>query len=477
MPISASLLSCGETLRAYSRALQITQNNVANASTSGYARQSLNFSAASFDTYRGIGGGVRTDEVVSARSEYAETLVRREVSSLGYSEQKALSLNSLESALDVSADSGISSALNDLYDAFSAWGQSPTDSIARDNVIDNAGTVAAAFRLTSRNLDQAAGDAETQLQSTVDTINALASRIASYNRDSIHSAVEDSGLDAQIHSTLEELSEYANVTAVRQENGSWNVLLEGETPLVLGDRSYGLSFDVAEPQNPAPVYDDAPLQAHILSAGNDVTSKIAGGKLGALLEFRNETLAQYRGDSYQQGDLNVLASEFADRVNDILTSGVTSQGPPAAPGSALLSYDAAHPASAAKTLAVAAGVTADSLAAIDPGPPVTSNGIPLRLAALAEPVLDDDKLDGTSFQEYYATLAAKAGSGLSEANEDADTRKSVVAQARELREQLSGVSLDEEAMNVLQFQRAYQAVSRLISVLDELTQDDLNMIR
>jgi flagellar hook-associated protein 1 FlgK len=289
--------------------------------------------------------------------------------------------------------------------------------------------------------------------------------------------VDDTGLDAQIHSTLEELSEYADVTAVRQENGCWSVLLEGETPLVLGDHAYSLSFDLVEPQDPAPVYDNAPLQAQIVSTGNDVTAQISGGRLGALLEFRNETLAQYRGDSQQPGDLNVLASEFAERVNEILSSGVVSQGTPAVKGTALFSYDSSNPTSAAKTLAVASGATADALAAIDPGPPVTSNGIPLRLAALAEPVLDEDKLNANSFQEYYARLAAKAGLQLSEAKEDTDTRTSVVAQARELREQLSGVSLDEEAMNLMQFQRAYQATSRLINVLDELTQDTLNMLR
>src|SRR4051812_5879645 len=101
----STLLSSAGTLKVYDRVLEVTQNNVANASTPGFAKQSLTLSAMSFDSLSGSSGGVTAGELKSSRDEYAEQTVRRQTSSLGAFEQRVSSLTALNGSFDVSGDS------------------------------------------------------------------------------------------------------------------------------------------------------------------------------------------------------------------------------------------------------------------------------------------------------------------------------------------------------------------------------------
>jgi flagellar hook-associated protein 1 FlgK len=199
--------------------------------------------------------------------------------------------------------------------------------------------------------------------------------------------------------------------------------------------------------------------------------------LGALLQVRNQLLPSYIGDAYQAGDLNVMAKQLADRVNSVLTAGNISDGPPPVPGVPLFTYDAANATNTAASLAVDPSVTPDQLAAITTGPPELSNGVPLALSALASPVQSADKINGLSYSEFYGQLAGRVGTALNDATSSKDVQQSLLSQAKDLRQQYQGVSLDEEATILMQFQRAYQASSKFITVLDQLTQATIDILQ
>src|SRR4051794_35452318 len=127
----ATLAASADTLAAYGRVLEVTQNNVSNASTPGYAKQRLNLYALPFDPHGGATGGVRAGTVQSSRNEYAEKAVRRETSGLGYQTQLKDSLTVLQSSFDISGAQGIPHALNNLLESFSAWGASPDNQSVR----------------------------------------------------------------------------------------------------------------------------------------------------------------------------------------------------------------------------------------------------------------------------------------------------------------------------------------------------------
>ncbi len=479
----STLQSSSNALNAFDQVLAVTQNNVSNASTPGYVKQTISLHALPLDVVTGAMGGVRAGEVHSARNEYAEQAVRRQTLALGGSQQKVNSLQALQSLFDVTGNTGSPAALNNLYQSFSAWGQSPADTTARQTVLDRAATVANAFQQAASGLSRFSSDTEQQLHQTVDQVNTLVGQLQDCNSEIMQGDGKDPSLDARVHSLLEELSQYVDFSAMPQSNGTVDVLLNGQTPLLVANKKFDLAFSMQRPENPDGTYSEKPPAAHITAGdGTDITSQITGGQLGALLDVRNRMIPSYLGDATQAGDLNVMAKQFADRVNNILTSGHVSDGDPANGidpvfGAAIFQYDNTNDTNVAASLTVDPAIGPAQMGAIDPGPPYVSNGIPLALSGLADPRNDGDRIDGVSYASYYGSLAARAGTALNEAQDELTVRQSTTAQAKQLRQQMSGVSLDEEAATLVQFQRAYEATSRMITVLNQLTEDTINILQ
>ena len=480
------------TLAAFDQSLVVTENNVANASTPGFVEQTQTLSAMPFDASGGMTGGVRAGEVVDARDQFDEQAVWQQSSLLGQAQQEVNTLTDLQTNFDITGASGISKALNDFYSSLSAWGQTPTDPTARQNVLDKAGDVANAFQQTASGVAQVTGDTNSQLQQTVAQVNHLLGQLQAYNTQILGGDHDDSGLQAQVYSTIEQLSQYVNISASPQSDGSITVLLDGQTPLLIGGDAYPISCQLTQPQNPAPTYPNGPPVAQILSSsGADVTSTVTSGQLGGLLNLRNNVLPGFMGSATQPGSLNAMAQQFADTVNNILTSGNISDaiapdadgngGSPAVTGIPLFVYDTnadgtPNTTDIAQSLAVNPDITASQLAAIEPGPPEVANGVPLALANLANPQSSAAEIDGMSYTQYYANMAATAGTDLQNAIDEQTVRQSSVAQAQNLRQQQTGVNLDAEAMTLVEFQRAYEANARMITVLDQITEDTINIL-
>ena len=473
----ASLLSSAGALEAYGQVLENSQNNVSNASTPGYAKQSVYLYALPFDPESGVTGGVAAGKVISARDEFSEQAVRQQSSGLGYQQQLVDSLTAVQSNFDISGNQGVPLALNNLFQSLSAWGATPGSEAARLTVVQSASDVARAFQQASANVSIQASNAEQQIGQTVGQVNQLVTQIQTYNIIAMQGSKNDSGLSANMHAAVEQLSSLVDVTATFQSDGTVNLMMNGETPLLLGDQQYKVSSSLYQPQEPPPTNVNGPADVRIQSSdGTDITAQTTGSQLGALLHLRNQILPSYIGDATQPGDLNVMAKQFADRVNQLLTSGNISDGPPAVPGVPLFTYDAADATNTAASLSVDPTVTPDQLAAISPGPPEVSNGIPLALSALASPVQDADKVNGVSYGQFYGQLAGRVGSALNDATNSQEVQQSLLSQAKDLRQQYQGVSLDEEATTLMQFQRAYQATSKFLTTLDELTSEAINMM-
>jgi len=218
--------------------------------------------------------------------------------------------------------------------------------------------------------------------------------------------------------------------------------------LVIGANQYDVSVSFSTPAGaPATVAGGTPPTRILDAQGQDVTAHISQGKLAGLLDMYNNVLPSVGGNAYQQGDLNLLAQSVADRVNQILTSGDISSGPPPVPGIPLFTYNAATPSGIAGTLNVNNAMTPDQLAAIDPGPPLVSNGIALRLAALASPTSAADEINGYSYAEFYGNMASVVGRQSQDAQSQLAVQQQTVAQARNLRSQASGVDLNADAVS------------------------------
>ncbi|MCS7314087.1 MAG: flagellar hook-associated protein FlgK [Bryobacterales bacterium] len=447
----SSLGTTAGALSAFEKALTVVQNNVANALTPGFAKQRLYLEALPFQPEIGFPGGVRAERIESARQQYAEQAVRARQWAWARAEETAAQLSRIEGLFDVSGQMGIPKAITALFQAFSAWTVSPNDMVSRQAILERAQQLADRFRETASALAQILHRTSSQIQHQAAQVNRMVGQIRELNvlyRQDIRN-LEDPSLDARLHALLEELAQVADFTAIRQQDGSVTILLGGQTPLLVGEQQFEIAADVSA------------SEARILDfAGRDITAQVTQGRLGAQLEFRNRFLPSI------SASLDRLAAGIADRINGTLAGGLDLNGQPGAP---LFAYDS--PGLAAATLRVTS-IGPEQLAAATPDAP-GGNGNALALAALAESA----QIEGFSFIGYYGWIARRVGSALEDAREATDQQKQMLLQTQWLRERAQAVSLDEEAVNLVRFQRAYEAAARVIRALDELLETVIGMVR
>ena len=465
----AALHSAGQALDAFQRAIDVTQSNVTNANTPGYVKQIATMQTVDPGAAGQIGSV--TEHTQDTRSQFAEAAVQQQVSLLGEFQQLQASLTPLQTAFDVSSSSAIPSALNQLFQSFSNWSTQPGDSTAQANVISAAQQTAAAFQQTAAQLATIRATTEATLRSTVAQINQDAAQVQAYNVAVARDGGTNPSLQSQLYSALEDLSSLTDVQVIPGNGDSVTVLLGGQTPLVIGNQLNALQVqtDASNGQN------GPPNVSIVDSSGKDVTPLINSGSAYALLNVRNNLIPSLAGGGQQVGDLNTLAKGLADAVNNLLAQGSTTTSPPYQAGAPLFAYNSASPSNVAGTLAVDPAMAPGQLAANDPGPPPVSNGIALKLASLDSAT--GGQINGLSFTQFFASLVARVGNAASNASTSATAQAQLVTQAKNLRQQLSGVSIDDEAVNLVQLQSSYQAVSKLVTVVDQLTQALINMVQ
>ena len=467
----SALGNAGNALNVIQQALDVVQNNVSNSSTPGFAAQQFNFEAQPFDTASGLTGGVGSGGTTSTRDQYADSNVQQQLQALGYYTSQAQSTGTMQSLFDVSGTSGVATALNNLFTSFSAWSTTPNDTTAQQTVISDASALAQSINSLSSSLTQTGQQFDQQIGSTVSQINTLASHVQQYNTQRLQETQSDPGADANLENTLESLSQLANITTLHQADGTVTVLIGG-SPLVIGDQQYSISEQTAVKTSPPPVNADSPPTDQILdSQGNDITSEVTGGQLGGLLDSKNRVLASIIGDGQQAGTLNQFTQSLADTVNGILESGTVSTATGAAAGIALFNYNNADATLAAGSITVNPAIAPGLLAPVDANG--NSNGNANQLAALATA---EGEIEEQSYSGYFGGIAASVGQENQTATNNQTTQQSVVTQAQSLQQQISGVSLDDQATDLMQYQKAYQAVTEIMTTISNLTNSLLAMM-
>jgi flagellar hook-associated protein 1 FlgK len=448
--LTSALLSSANALNTFSKTFSVIENNITNANTPGYAREDINLQPLPFDPAGGLAGGVDAGPLINSRSEFLEQAVRDQQTQLGRAQQTASDLGQIEPLFDLTSSSGIASSISNFFNSLSQLSVNPNDTLSRQAVITQAGTLAQTLQQSATGITGTSTNITSQTNQAVDQINQIGSQIALLNLQyqSGVQASHDAGLDAQMHVQLENLSQIANFTVLKTSDGGFNVAIGGQAPLVIGGTAFPLSVDSTSNQT-----------AILDSQGNDITAQITQGQLGAMIQEKNTTLPGYLTD------LNTLAQSLADTVNGQLAQGVDQNGVAGAP---LFSYDSST--DAASSLAVT-GVTPDQIAAAATGSP-GGNGNAVALAQLS----NTPAINGLTFISFYGDLGARLGGDIATAQQDQNQAQDQLTQAQTQRTNQSGVSLNDEATQLLQFQQAYQAVGKLVSVLDSLTQTVLDMV-
>lgn len=451
--IFSSMVTTAGAMKSLQRSLSVVQNNIVNASTVGYARQESSLIANPFNpNSSSTSGGVTSGPMTSSRDAFIESSVWKTQHRAGFSDSLSTKLTEIERTFPLAQGSGVSGELDKFFASVSQWSISPNDSVARRQVLDRASSLAQSFNQTAAELGDSAGRAGAELTTTVEKVNRLTAEIVSINRQRRESlgSTNDAGLDATLHAKLEELSQFVDFSALPQEDGSVSVFIGGQTPAVIGDHQW-----------PIQIANNSNSYQILNSEGGDITANIKGGKLGALLEYRNTLLPDY------QQRLDTLAQGVADNVNAVLTSGMDQNG--VSPAKSLFTYNLAI--GAASTMALT-DITGPELAAAEVGDP-GGNTNALRLADLQTTGL----FSGLTPAQYYAELVSNIGDRLNTESANADLQQQLLLQAQNVRAELSGVDINEEATKLLQLQKGFEAAGQVMSVLNSMTDTLINMLR
>ena len=444
MSLLTALTSATGALKVLERGLDVSQANVSNVNSPGFARQRLTITSRN--------EGIIAGPIFSARDNYSESAVWNRQSGLGKANQGLESLGQLQQVLPIGEGAGIAASITGLFQSFSQLAVSPNSTTSRQVVLDRAGALASTINSASKGLGTAAQSAEREVGSNITKINSLLSEIAQVNKASRENfnSREQGGVEARSYKALEELSEYTNFTALTQADGTISVFLANQTLAVVGDRSLPLKAVVAG--NQTQIQD---------STGKDITTQFTTGRLGGLIDFRNSAYPKY------SGALDTLATTLADRINTVLNGGLDQNGNP--PAANLFQYDTV--AGAAATFSVN-GLKTQDLAIASAGLPGGS-GNAYALTDLSK----TGQINGLRFSEFYGSIAAGVGRDISFSQQEQTTQTQLLQQARTIRQDNAGVSLDQEAAYIVQIQRGYQAAAKLISVITQLTDVTLSLLK
>ena len=402
--------------------------NVANATTEGYSRQTAQLSSTT-------DGGVTVSSISRVVDQYLNTQLWNATSDVGYDTSYSEYISATEELL--SSDSmGLDTLLDDFYSALSAASSSPDDDTLREAVLSSAEALANGFNWLSESLNDQYSSINEQLATSVSSVNDLSSTIAELNQQIITLQAQGgdtSSLEDSRDQAVTELSELIAVDVTEQADGSYTLTLGQGQPLVSGSTAATLSLNNG----------DVSLQynSQTFSVSDDV-----GGNIGGLLDYVAEVLEP------TLSALNEQATSIADEFNTLQASGYDLDSES---GSALFTYSSSN---AAGSLALADDFTTDDLAFSDSATSGSSNNNNLLLML----DLQEDQSDS------YSTLLADVAIQSSAISATLSANTELVDSVESSISSTSGVNSDEEAANLLIYQAAYEANAKVITVAGEL---------
>jgi flagellar hook-associated protein 1 len=446
-------------LAAFQRALAVTGHNISNVNTPGYSRQDTTLTEADPQNGRPgqIGSGVQASEIRRSVDTFVEQQLLTSHERQGQFEASRNGLVRVQTLFGDSNDQGLAAGLNQFFSAWQDVATNPSDASARTVLLAKAESVATQFNQKAVELTAQRQALDGQIGQTITDINQLASRIAELNQSI--SRAEFSGQQAndlrdQRGVLVNQLGELAEISTIEDNTGQLSVFVGRGQMLVDKQRAFTLS-GVADPTNSGLLtvqYDGG-------GAPVPLNSVIAGGRL---LDVRDQTIPSV------QTSFDQLASTLVTEVNALHQAGYGLDG---STGQAFFATGGTTAATIQVSLTNIQRIAASSTSAGVPG----NNANALSIGDLQTKTFAG--LGNVTFQEFYGSVAGGVGSALQGAEGDLSAQEMVHEQLEAHRAEISGVSLDEELVNLLKYQRAFQAASRLIVVADELLQTILTLKR
>lgn len=460
--------------------LDVTSNNIANVNTEGYSRRQATFSeSAPLYKYGQFGGqGVLVNKLRTFREEFFDREIRNTISRKAGLESDDLILQRIETSLAEPGDENLNDSITEFLTQFEELALKPEAVGLREHIIELGRTVADKFNYMTGVLIDTKTETARDIQSFVSEANDFIKQVAELNTafssgKSLSQNESQTMIDER-ERILEDLAELGDIAVTPNDDGSVNVYMNG---INLVTKHVASELSVEEDVNEA----SGEITLRLVKRDNNgnITNTVspANGKLASNLYHHNVTLdgRDSSGGFSPVRRLNDFAEALVTNVNELTNSGYGLDDTEAEPvGRNFFEID--DNGDAGFTIRISEDIDGNprdiplSGAPEEPGDQTIARAI----ARLTE---DVNFIGNETYVEYYSALAGKLGATRQNADNELSTIKVVSEQLENQRESTIGVNMDEEAVNLVKFQRAFDAASRVIQTTNEMLQTIVNLGR
>ncbi len=465
-------------LKAQQRGLDVTSNNIANVNTPGYTRQEAIMSETDpLTTSHGqLGTGVVANDIKQYREDWLDREMRNSLSrQSGYASDNKI-FQQIQTSLSEPSDYGLDTSMSNFFGAVEKLAAKPDDSSLRTNLLSAASSLSGTFNSVNRGITNLRSDVLSQMGTNVTSINRLLAGIADLNSSIATTRTSDGQTSSTLidkqNVLLEQLSKIGDVS-VNRTNGVANVSMNGMS-VVVNDKSMVMKMQQSTNSSTGEISASIALSDY---KGNAIgTYNPASGELASQLKYYNVTLdpKDSTGGFSIAKNINTLASSVANKVNSLSQTGYglndTGTTPP---GRNFFSSSDGGP------------ITADT---IQVNPSLLSNPDDIPTSSVAGDAGNNDVIrqmgqlvhdatmvgNQTASQYYGQTLTTVANVG-AEASNGAAVADATVNQVHSQRESAVGVNMDEETINMIKYQRAFEAAARMVTATSEMMKTIVNL--
>ncbi len=478
---SFSSLEIGKrSLLAQKFGIDTTSNNIANVNTPGFSRRSAVMSETEANKSNGNyqGSGVQVNLLRSFRQELLDKEVCGNLSQQKGYEIDQLYLQQISSVFGEPSDSGLSELTTSFLNTFNTLAQNPENVALRQSLLENANALTQKFNSTARGLSQLRDDSRSHISQDINKANTLLKDIANLNSQISRSKAQtNSDIQTYVDQRslkIEELSQIASVSTARNDDGSVNVFIDGANVV---NSSYSSELRMNETVNSITGERTIQIFKYDPESASSTLLTPQSGEISSLLNMFNVTLDDKDSSSgfSVAKSLDNFANAIAQSVNSKVMGGYgldDTAGPPA--GRSF--FDPSVGFVSAQDIKVSSDIANQprKIPLSDQPNEPGNNKIALSIAGIMN---DTTFLDSQKPIDYFANFLGQIGTSLNYANNGQSATTNIQLQLETQRQSVMGVNLDEEAIDLIKYQRAFEAASRIINTANELLSTIVNLGR
>ncbi len=522
-----SMYNAQRALMVNQAALDIVNNNIANMNTEGYSKQRVELSQIVYpqngvhisEVAAQTGGGACIDDISRNRDIYLDKYFRSENSENSYYKELGNLAMLVEDISNEMDGSGINDALDGFFKAAQKLNGKPSDPVIRSEFVQEAVKLAGQFNNISEQLTNLrtslVGDPSnidtlktSKIHLSCEELNNKLESVANLNYEiavSSSQGTTPNGLLDQRDKLLDEISEMIPIEVIEKPNNLISINMNGVT-LIDGNKLNCKFQAVKNPSaNPAEVDANPAVVQLVDKDGNlkvdNANDIITTGKIKAILDMGGSDANSLNIKNILT-EVDKLAVEFAQEVNDVQLYRDNAALPTE---SALCMDSSTNPPTlkmatepifvnetGTMTNITAANIKINQNIVDDPYEVATAKGavtagVPdepnatgnsssiLEIAQLRNKNMTG--LNSTTPENFITSLTGDIGVKGQSIKDNIETQKSIVDQIKMRRQSAIGVNLDEELVDLVKFQRAYEAAARMFSVSNQILQQIVNLGR